>query len=261
MEWVKLNSVEVFLHIKTCMVISKCDMVYHTLWNGRDKDMAKIVKIKKPKLTPCLAVCIDAKSELRASVEREDDVINLHFKQQNLENEVFDNLYFENVCFDNCSFSEVVLERCSFSNVVFDSCAFPNCDFSRSWFSQCEFKSSQLVGSNFAECKFIDFTIEKSALRYANFTSAQFDKCAILDSDLSDAFFAGCSLKFFETRDSQFVRTEFFRTPLKNVDFSACDLEGICVSEHAEELKGVIVNVYQAVELSKLLGLQIKEDE
>lgn len=238
-----------------------CDMIDHILQNGSGWIMAKVVKIKKSKLTPCLAVCRDARSELLESMEKEEDLSDLHLQQQNVEDERFDNLYFENVFFDHCTFSKTVMERCSFRNVVFDSCAFPNCDFSHSWFSQCEFKSSQLVGANFSECKFIDFTIEKSALRYANFTKAQFDKCAIVDSDLSDTFFAGCKLKSFETKESQYIRTEFFQTSLKGVDFSACDLEGICVSEYAEELKGVIVNVYQAVELSKLLGLQIKEDE
>lgn len=236
-------------------------MIDHILQNGSDWIMAKTVKIKKPKLTPCLVVCNDARHELYDSMGREDDMIDLHFRGQNLEDEAFYNLYFENVLFDHCTFSKVVLERCSFRNVVFDTCAFPNCDFSHSWFSQCEFKSSQLVGSNFGECKFIDFSIEKSALRYANITSAQFDKCAIVDCDLSDTFFAGCKLKSFETRESQYFRTEFFHTSLTDVDFSTCDLEGICVSENAEELKGAIVNVLQAIELSRLLGLTIKEDE
>lgn len=237
------------------------DMISNILKNGSEREMAKPVKIRKPKLAPDLAVCTDLRSALQESVEMEDDIIDLHIQGQTLENEEFDNLYFENVRFDHCTFSKVLMERCSFRNVVFDSCAFPNCDFSRSWFGQCEFKSSQLVGCNFGESRFTDFIVEKSALRYANFTSAQFDKCLIADCDLSDTFFAGCTLKSFETYGSQFIRTEFFRTALKNVDFSACELEGICVSENAEELKGAVVNTFQAVELSRLLGLVIKEDE
>lgn len=47
-----------------------------------------------------------------------------------------------------------------------------------------------------------------------------------------------------------------FRTNLKGIDFSTCNIDGIVVDR--EDLKGVIVNQFQAVELSKLLGIIIK---
>ena len=67
-------------------------------------------------------------------------------------------------------------------------------------------------------------------------------------------FFATCSLKQMKLDQSQFINTEFFKTPLKDLDFTTCILEGISVSTEGNELKGALVNVYQAAELAKLLG-------
>ena len=47
-----------------------------------------------------------------------------------------------------------------------------------------------------------------------------------------------------------------FRTNLKGIDFSTSNIDGIIIDK--EDLKGLIVNQFQAVELSKLLGIVVK---
>ena len=53
------------------------------------------------------------------------------------------------------------------------------------------------------------------------------------------------------------MRSEFFRTPLKGIDLSSCNIEQLLVSSEKTELKGVIVNTAQAVEFAKLLGIRV----
>lgn len=48
---------------------------------------------------------------------------------------------------------------------------------------------------------------------------------------------------------------------MKDIDFATCDIEEIIVSDTMEELKGVKVNLAQAVSLAKRLGIIIKETE
>lgn len=112
-----------------------------------------------------------------------------------------------------------------------------------------DFSESSISNTEFAEC----------SLKYVNFTSSKLSKCEIRESDLSEAFFASCSLKQVILEKSQFINTEFFKTPLKGLDFSTCILEGISISTEGNELKGAIVNVYQAADLAKLLGVVIKD--
>lgn len=58
-----------------------------------------------------------------------------------------------------------------------------------------------------------------------------------------------------------FRKASFFKTSLKDIDFATCDIEEIIVSDTMEELKGVKVNLAQAVSLAKRLGIIIKETE
>ena len=51
-------------------------------------------------------------------------------------------------------------------------------------------------------------------------------------------------------------KAELVRTKLKGIDFSTCEMNGITVN--ISDLNGAIVNEFQALELSKLLGLKIK---
>ena len=51
-------------------------------------------------------------------------------------------------------------------------------------------------------------------------------------------------------------KIELVKTKLKDIDFSTCEFNGVTVD--IPDLKGIIVNEFQALELSKLMGLKIK---
>lgn len=61
-----------------------------------------------------------------------------------------------------------------------------------------------------------------------------------------------------ELAETDFTATSFFNTFLRGIDFSNCKIEGIKVSNNYKELYDVIVDVYQAADLAKLLGVMIK---
>ena len=52
------------------------------------------------------------------------------------------------------------------------------------------------------------------------------------------------------------MKQELVKTKLKDIDFSTCEFNGVTVD--IPDLKGIIVNEFQALELSKLMGLKIK---
>ena len=53
------------------------------------------------------------------------------------------------------------------------------------------------------------------------------------------------------------IRADFRETKLNQVDFSTCDISEIMVN--IEDLRGLIVTSYQAITLSTILGLKIKD--
>ena len=71
------------------------------------------------------------------------------------------------------------------------------------------------------------------------------------NSSISETKFK--NVKFIE---NNLTNSQLFKTKLKEVDFTSCNIEGITVG--LEDVKGMIVNDMQALELSKLLGIIIK---
>ena len=77
-------------------------------------------------------------------------------------------------------------------------------------------------------------------------------------SNLQECILSSCKLKQCQWEACDLSRVDFFRTSLKNLDFSTCQIEGLLLSDNYNELQGLTVNSLQALELSKLLGLRVK---
>lgn len=53
-------------------------------------------------------------------------------------------------------------------------------------------------------------------------------------------------------------RANLFGTALRGLDLRGCEIEGILISDEKKELAGVVVDLYQAAELARLMGLVIR---
>lgn len=218
----------------------------------------KKLKIKITKLPIELKEVEDFDQLLQETLEDEIPIQKKLFKKMLIGSMDCTKLQFEDVRFERCKFSHTILNRTSFVNVEFIDCIFEHCEMSHTWFSQCKIEESSFKACQFVKADFSDVTITKSNFRYSNFTQSYLKKCLIQHSDMSETFFAESTLKLFYPIDSKFIKVEFFKTSLANIDFSTCDIQGICVSEDCSELKGIIVDIYQAAELSRLIGVCIK---
>lgn len=165
---------------------------------------------------------------------------------------------FKNVIFEGCNFTGCPLKGASFYDCSFSSCNFSNAGLNGSYFSRCEIKSCKAVGANLRECRMNDVSISDSNLSFVNFDESKMQGVIVRDSDFNSATFTQCKLKNTVFDNNQFVRTSFFKTPLKGIDLRTCELSGLIVSIECTELKGAVVTMFQAAELSRLMGLVIK---
>ena len=99
---------------------------------------------------------------------------------------------------------------------------------------------------------------QENSFSYAAFFSAKLTGVQFLTCDLSGADMVECTLKDFAFEETRLTGASFFKTSLAGIDLTGCPLEGIRVSEHYTELRGAIVDLFQAAELAKLLGITIK---
>lgn len=165
---------------------------------------------------------------------------------------------FRNVIFENCRFSACQFGRAGFRETIFRNCDLSNCVFSDSYWDCCTLQDVKGPGMLWAECNLHHLLFEHCQMRYVNFTgtlmeSVQFQQCGLQESSISS-----CKHKQCQWLECDLTRADFFRTMLKQLDFSTCQIDGILLSDDYAELKGLTVNRFQALELAKLLGITIQ---
>lgn len=165
---------------------------------------------------------------------------------------------FDQVVFENCRLAGCCFAKCSFVDVIFRGCDLSNCDFRNGYFNRCEFRSVKGIGANFIESGFWNTLFFECGMRYSNLSASKLEKLRIVKSDFSESFLTSVTQKNLQLENAEFRKTNFFKTSLKEIDFTSCGLEGIGVSQDGNELRGAIVNSLQAAELAKLLGLVVK---
>lgn len=193
------------------------------------------------------------------SREEEYDIERVKFCGEHIEEEDFGDLNFDTVVFENCTLIGCRLKKADFKHILFKNCQLPGCSFAGSWFNHISFDNCQLVGTDFSQCSINNACFTDCTMAMANFTETKLEQCSITTCDLTDSFFANCRFKKLKLDRNQCVGTEFFKTKLKDIDFTTCILEGIKVSTENGELKGAKVNLFQAAELAKMLGIVIEE--
>lgn len=217
-----------------------------------------MMKIVKPVLGEQLDDLEDVASFAGKSRLEETAIVYRRIKGACVSEADLSGLNFEHVLFEHCRLINCSFEKSSFTDTVFKSCDLSNSVFQGSYFNRCELIAAKAVGTNFGDSCMTNVGIDQSNFKYANFNAVRFEKIAISHSDFSDAFVTGCRLKGVLFNALQLVKTSFFDTPLRGIDFTSSRMEGIVVSAKGAELQGAVVNLRQAADLAKLLGVVIR---
>ncbi len=218
-------------------------------------------ELKAPIIPKELALVKDAKNILEESAEKEYEIINRLFENIFLTKTHAGHLEFKQTVFHGCRFIGCDFSETSFTNVRFEDCDFSNSNFSDTYFKCCSFQKCKAVGSDFYGSRINHVTFLKCNFRETGFDASHIGFVKIQDTDFTEAGFSKCRFANFWADNVCFRGASFFKTSLKDLDFSTCDIEEIIVSDTMEELKGVKVDLAQAVSLVKRLGVVVKETE
>lgn len=195
---------------------------------------------------------------LALAVRDEIQVREMKFIDVKGEEQHFSRSCFSKVIFEGCSFLNCSFEKGEFTDVVFKSCNFSNADFSDGYFNRCQMISSKGVGAKFSGSTIQNMVFSDCNLEYGNFDSSKFEKVRFCDTTLSHGAISQCKCKDISFQKVCFHGASFFKTPLKGMDFTSSDITGLVLSDECMELKGAVVDLYQAAELAKHLGVLIK---
>ena len=171
--------------------------------------------------------------------------------------ETLDRLEVKGCVIAHSVWQQATLRKSGFVDVIFDGCDLSGCDFSGAVFSRVRFQGCKLTGANFAETVFRDVAFCDCRAPYLNLAAAKAQRLLFADCRLTEASFQ--EMKWtaaFQRCD--LTGATFHFAPLKGINLTTSRMDGLRVG--LPDLKGAIVNTYQAADLARLLGLVINDN-
>lgn len=167
----------------------------------------------------------------------------------------------ENTTIDCCVFKGIdFTNSIEFKNVeiwdsIFENCDLSNFEFNNRSLHRCQFINCRLVGVNFINCSLKDVLFNNVQALYLNMVSCNIKDISFENSNLEKANLTDNKIKNMLINESNFSEAEIQKTSLKDVDFSNSTIDGIMTD--LDSLVGIKVNSIQALDLIKLLGIEV----
>lgn len=192
--------------------------------------------------------------------EQETDIVRRIFEGAFLTKFQAAKTVYKQTVLKNCRFMGCCFEEAEFADVMFENCDFYNTGFNDACFKNCSFRNCKAVGADFYGSRINHVFFENCVITEAGFDAARFSYVKAVNTDFAESSFSTCRFANTEWENTNFQNVNFFKTMLKGMDFSGCCIEGITLSEGKAELQGLTVNLFQAVDLAKRLGVVIKDN-
>lgn len=218
--------------------------------------MMTLIKIQAPKIYEEIE---SFEKSFNLYLEEEYPIYDSLVSNEEYGREVFNKIECNRCKFENIIFQECFFKNTTFQDIIFESCDFSNGNFEGAYFKRCLFVSCKGIGTYLQKTIFKQVLFKNSNFRYAYFDEANFKEVWFEDVDLSEASLSKCKLEKVNFTQTKLIKNNFFKTPLKGIDFSNNEFVAPTVSEPPVELRGVIVDRFQAAELAKLMGICIVE--
>jgi uncharacterized protein YjbI with pentapeptide repeats len=215
-------------------------------------------KLLAPILSGQMEWVLEEDNQLLVRKEEEEAVRHTLIKNIHMTGEELSHMRFFSVIFENCSFQGCDFQRGEFSDVIFTSCDVSNSVFSDSYFNRTEFRSCKGMGAVFSGSTFLHISISGCILNYANLDSSKLEHVRFLESQLKGSFLTQCYFKDVIWNQADLEKASLFKTSLRGADLTTSKINGLILSDDGKEISGAIVDLYQAAELSRYLGIVIK---
>lgn len=195
----------------------------------------------------------------RQAQDDEEELSGLLVRGAVLEGEDLTGLTLRDVTFDHCRFPGCDWLGASFTDVTFHTCDLTGGNLDRTFWLRFALTECRAMGLRLQNCRMREGICAETRLSGANFTQGKLRQTVFSVSALNGAFFNSCTFTGVQFRDCDLTQAGFVHTLLKNVDFTTSQIDGLVLSEGCEELRGAIVDLYQAAGLARRLGVVIKE--
>lgn len=168
--------------------------------------------------------------------------------------------FLQSVFFEECTFRDFRMSESHFTDVVFRNCDLSNDFLSGCNFLRVEFMGCRLIGTDFSAGRFRQVLVDNCLADYANFSEGQLRQVALKTVLCREVAFANCRLEQVQFQHCDLGRAEFYRTAMKGLDLTDSLIPGLQVTAvDSFELRGLRVTPHQALDLVRMLGVEIEE--
>lgn len=114
----------------------------------------------------------------------------------------------------------------------------------------------KISGCNFAENRLYNVALIETNASYMSLSMASIENILFKNMCLKNSYFQETKIKNIYFDNADLTQSKFFKTSLKGIDLSSSKIEGIAIS--IEDIKGAIIDQFQAVDLLYLIGVKLK---
>lgn len=194
-------------------------------------------------------------------LEIKELIINEEPISGEFDNQTVIDLDDRNVEFNNCFLDKITINnskmiKSSFIDMKINNSDWSNLNCDTSTFIRNEYISSKLIGTICSSSYLKDITFENCKMPYFNLSQSKIRNVKFIDCDLSGSSFNYLDFKDLYFQDCNLSEVEFIGTKMHGLDLSSDNIKGIIINK--DNLEGLIVNEFQAIEIAKLLGIEIK---
>lgn len=198
---------------------------------------------------------------LRRAAAEEETLSGLTLEGLVLTGEDLSGLELRDVTLQRCRFPGCGWTGVSFTDVVFHTCDLSGGCFDAAFFLRAALTDCRASAIRLQRCRMRQAKLEDCRLFEADFTGCKLQNTAFSRCKLEHARFPQSQFSQVSFAHCDLIGANFVHTLLKDVDLTTCVIDALTLSESCAELRGAVVDLWQAAGLARRLGLIIKEPE
>jgi uncharacterized protein YjbI with pentapeptide repeats len=198
-------------------------------------------------------------TDLIKSIEDRGEYAALSISGSDLARQAATGVLFEQVRFRRVILNQTQLVKVRVFDARFEACDLSAADWEKAGLRRVEFVDCRLLGIQLPEAQlddvlFKDCNAEEAVFVSAAFRAARFDQCNLRRASFEEADLTGVVF-----RQCDLTEANLCGAKLNGADLRGSNINGVRVG--ARELQGAIIDSTQAIQVTSLLGLVVRETD
>lgn len=194
---------------------------------------------------------------LEKNIENEDCFSNIRALNCDMNNEIASHVEVSEAVFKNINFRDTKFPHVELIDVRFENCDLSNSSLNNGILHRVEMKNCKLIGMDLADTNLQNVTFNQCNGDYSNISFSTLKNMDFIDSSFNNVIFENSKLSKVNFINMNMVQIDISKAMVKGIDFTDSNIEGIIGD--VRDLYGIIVTPMQALSLSRILGIVIKE--